>query len=118
MDEIHVAGPPEPPNGSPSATKHALPSGVPFSADQLATAIAVLRAAAADEVLLGHPSMRDLRTAMQPIFNRQREKMFAGKASSAEYHSDKSKALREKAQRTLDKRNDQIYVNKTRLRGG
>ena len=98
-------------------SKHALPAGTPFSAEDLTVAVSVVRAAANDEVLLSHPSMRDLRTSIQPIFKRQRDKMFDGKASSADYHSEKSKSLREKAQRTLDKRNDQIYVNKTRLRG-
>lgn len=100
-----------------AAPKHPLPAGAPFGAAELATAIAVLRAAAADEALLGHSSLRELRTAVQPIIKRQRDRMYDGKANAASYHSEKSKSLREKAQRTLDRKNDQIYVNKTRLRG-
>ena len=105
------------PASSAALPKHVLPAGAPFSAADLATAVAVLRAAAADEGLLGHASLRELRTAIQPVIKRQRDRMYEGKASAAHYQSDKSKSLREKAQRTLDRRNDQIYVNKTRLRG-
>lgn len=90
---------------------------LPFPPEHLTIALQVLEALGRDISLYQSKPLRPLRTALQPLFQSQNQRMFDGKAKD---DHDRLKHLhrKESHRRHLEKLEDQSFIEKTKLRAG
>lgn len=120
-DDSSSGGYPEDPQGQKHEKKY--PdidfSTVPFTKDSYDATCNVLRALAASEHAEFYEShqCRPLRALLQPLFNRQRQKMYAGKTPD-ELASRKQKKIKRAQELERQRREDKEFLQRTVLRAG
>lgn len=119
MDVDDAAGADAPPPSaavSVSAASAASSSDPPpFTDAELLTALKVVAALGKDPALYRSKPLRGLRVALAPLVQAAQAQMFEG-SSAASYREERSAKRSASARRTLEKRRDAEYLQKTALR--